>query len=62
VGPPAHLPGHPPIVDGAPRQPRGFLDHGKVVEVGAPDELLARAGGAYRALIEAERREAGALP
>ena len=30
-----------------------FLDHGKVVEVGTPDELLARAGGAYRALVEA---------
>ncbi len=37
-----------------------FLDHGKVVEVGSPDELLARAGGAYRALVEAERRGSGA--
>jgi ATP-binding cassette subfamily B protein len=32
-----------------------FLDHGKVVESGAPDELLARSGGAYRALVESER-------
>src|SRR5258705_191130 len=32
-----------------------FLDHGKVIERGAPDELLARPGGAYRALVETER-------
>ncbi len=32
-----------------------FLDHGKVIECGPPDELLARPGGAYRALVETER-------
>jgi ATP-binding cassette subfamily B protein len=32
-----------------------FLDHGKVIESGAPDELLVRPGGAYRALVESER-------
>ena len=32
-----------------------FLDRGKVVESGAPDELLARPGGAYRALVEFDR-------
>ena len=40
-----------------------FLDRGKVVEVGSPAELLARPGGAYRALVEAERaRRGGAAP
>ena len=36
-----------------------FLDRGKVVEVGSPDELLARPGGAYRALVETERARGG---
>jgi len=31
-----------------------FLDRGKVVETGAPGELLARAGSAYRALADAD--------
>jgi ABC-type multidrug transport system fused ATPase/permease subunit len=38
-----------------------FLDHGKVVETGSPEQLLARPGGAYRALAEAEA-SAGARP
>ena len=32
-----------------------FLEHGKVIESGAPDELVARPGGAFRALVEAEQ-------
>ena len=39
-----------------------FLDHGKVVETGTPAELLARPGGAYRALAEADASAAGARP
>ena len=40
-----------------------FLDRGKVVECGTPDELGARPGGAFRALLEAERgHSAGAPP
>jgi ABC-type multidrug transport system fused ATPase/permease subunit len=37
-----------------------FLDGGKVLERGAPDELAARPGGAYRALLEAERSHSAA--
>jgi ABC-type multidrug transport system fused ATPase/permease subunit len=36
-----------------------FLDHGKVVECGSPAELMARPGGAYRALVETERSHSG---
>jgi ATP-binding cassette subfamily B protein len=32
-----------------------FLERGKVVESGTPEELLARPGGAFRALVEAEQ-------
>ncbi len=32
-----------------------FLDHGKVVESGSPEELMTRPGGAYRGLVETER-------
>ncbi|HXX47555.1 MAG TPA: ABC transporter ATP-binding protein [Myxococcota bacterium] len=37
-----------------------FLERGKVVESGAPEELLARPGGAFRALVEAEQAARGA--
>ena len=36
-----------------------FLERGKVVESGAPDQLLARPGGAFRALVEAEQAGRG---
>jgi ABC-type multidrug transport system fused ATPase/permease subunit len=39
-----------------------FLDHGKVIECGAPDELLARPGGAYRALVDADRSHSAETP
>jgi ATP-binding cassette subfamily B protein len=39
-----------------------FLDHGKVVETGTPEELLARPGGAYRALVEADASAQGTRP
>ena len=39
-----------------------FLDHGKVVETGTPGELLARPGGAYRALVEADAGASAARP
>jgi len=32
-----------------------YLHHGRVVESGAHDELLARPDGAYRALVESEQ-------
>jgi len=35
-----------------------YLERGKVVEAGAPEELLARAGGAFRALALAEEARA----
>ncbi|MFI5314626.1 MAG: ABC transporter ATP-binding protein [Myxococcota bacterium] len=34
-----------------------FLDRGKVIECGTPQELLARPGGAYRSLVEAEQSQ-----
>ncbi len=39
-----------------------YLDGGKVVESGSHDTLMARPGGAYRALVEAERIGAGPTP
>jgi ABC-type multidrug transport system fused ATPase/permease subunit len=36
-----------------------FLDRGKVLEHGAHDELMARPGSAYRALVESEREGLG---
>jgi ABC-type multidrug transport system fused ATPase/permease subunit len=34
-----------------------YLERGQVVECGTPEELLARPGSAFRALVEAERAE-----
>lgn len=39
-----------------------FLERGKVLERGSHAELMARAGGAYRALVESERAGLGAAP
>jgi ABC-type multidrug transport system fused ATPase/permease subunit len=35
-----------------------YLDGGKVVESGRHEALMARPGGAYRALVETERIDA----
>ena len=54
-----HDPGLAPVLDRAPRRPDLRLEHGRVIELGSHDELMAP-GGRYRTMfdLQAQRFDA----